>query len=164
MKKSILLTTLIVWSTIIIIYFISRFYQTQWNSTTSMPQKLWITHVGDKNLKRNDYVVFMFHDYRMQDAEDFEYVVKQIGAISGDTIVVKRNKSGISYILPDGSTYSVFATLLGNYFTPLTYKNLIIPKGCYFVHGQHNPTFDSRYKEFGLVCEGQIYGKTYPIF
>ncbi len=171
--QRILKTLLVVWAIIIAIYLISRYYQLEWNCSTSMPQKLWLTHVGNNNLQRNDYVVFKFHDFRMKKPNDFEYVVKQIGAIAGDTIKVKNccfagskscfNKTNLIYILPDGEAYPIFNTLSGNHFSPLTNKNMIVPQGCYFVHGQHHPSFDSRYKEFGLVCENQIYGKSYPI-
>jgi type IV secretory pathway protease TraF len=67
------------------------------------------------------------------------------------------------YDLSTGS-YPVFDSLSGNHFNPLTTVNMIIPADCYFVHGQQQPSFDSRYKEFGLICKQQIYGKTYPVF
>ena len=173
--QQVLTTILIVWAIIIVIYGISRYYQLEWNRSTSMPQKLWLTHVGDRQLQRNDYVVFKFHDFRMKNPDDVEYVVKQVGGVAGDAIIVKRctsytehglcpNKANLIYFLPDGEVYPVFNILSGNHFTPLTNKNLLIPQGCYFVHGQHQPTFDSRYKEFGLVCNNQIYGKSYPLF
>ena len=173
--KKIIKLILMVWVVIIAIYAITRFYQIQLNVTDSMPQKLWITHVGDKNLKVGDYVVFMFHDFRMKNPSSFELVVKQVGGVQGDTIKVSRlsdaEKSALKpytasliYTLPDGSTYPVFDTLSGNHFTALTTQNLTIPKDCYFVHGLHHPSFDSRYREFGLVCNNQVYGKSYSLF
>lgn len=173
--KRVLATVFIVWVIIIGIYMVSRYYQLEWNRSTSMPQKLWLTHVGDKRLQRNDYVVFRFHDFRMKNHNDFEYVVKQIDGVAGDTIIVKdcnannkhvlcRNKASLIYFSLNSRIYPVFDVLSGNHFTPLTYNNLVIPKGCYFVHGQQYPSFDSRYKEVGLVCESQIYGKSYPVF
>ena len=172
-KKFVLLVW-ISWVILIVIFIISRYYQLQLNISSSMPQRLWLTHVGDKDVKRGNYVVIRFHDFRMQDSDDFEYVVKQIGGISGDQIIVKNcnchtdnipypNKISFSYIVTD-NTYPVFESLSGKHFIPLTKQNMIIPKGCYFIHGQHHPSFDSRYKEFGLICESQIYGKAYPIF
>lgn len=173
--KKIIKRILIVWVVIIAIYGITRFYQFQLNVTDSMPQRFWITHVGDKNLKVGDYVVFMFHDFRMKKPDDFEFVVKQVGGVWGDKIKVnmlnnqeksllKSNTASLIYTLPNGSLYPVFDTLSGNHFSPLTEENITIPKNCYFVHGQHQPSFDSRYKEFGLVCDNQIYGKSYPLF
>jgi type IV secretory pathway protease TraF len=134
-----------------------------------MPQKLWLTHVGEKRLKLGDYVLFRFHDYRMTDLTDFEYVIKQVGGVAGNKIVVKSGdlasnpSTSYRYLLPDGQ-YPIFDILSGNHFTPLTTKDMIIPNGSYFVHGQQHPSFDSRYLEFGLLTESQIYGKSYPIF
>lgn len=173
-SKKVLKNILAVWIIILTIYGVSRYYQLNWNYSSSLPQKLWLTLPKNKHLKRGDYVVVKFHDFRMSDPEDFEYVVKQIGGVGGDQIIAKDwngyaegvpqpNKTSLIYILPDGS-YPTFDTLSGNHFTPLTKENLTIPKGCYFLHGQHHPSFDSRYKEFGLICESQVYGKSYPIF
>lgn len=171
---------LLIWAGIIAFYGVSRFYQLKWNSSSSMPQQLWLTVVGNKDLKLGDYVVFKFHDFRMSDPDDFEYVVKQVGGVAGDQIIVQPlllsatwPKASIGSRTPTTqlciyqvaqASYPVYANLSGNHFTPLTTKNMTIPEGCYFVHGQHQPSFDSRYKEFGLVCESQIYGKSYPLF
>ena len=174
LNKKVVKSVLAAWLVIIAIYGVSRIYQLKWNDSSSMPQKLWLVSVGNKNLKVNDYVVFKFHDFRMKDANDFEYVVKQVGGVSGDKIFVKDwvgyaegvaypNRTSLIYLLPGGS-YPTFDILSGNYFTPLTTKDMTIPKGCYFVHGQHHPSFDSRYKEFGLVCDKQIFGRAIPLF
>ncbi len=165
---------LVIWAFILGLYGITRYYQLQWNATTSMPQKLWLVAVGNKSLKVDDYVVFRFHDFRMPESADFEYVVKQIGGAVDDKITVKvmdgnaegmpyPNKKKLIYILQDGM-YTVYETLSNNHFTPLTTHDMVIPQGCYFVHGLHHPSFDSRYKEFGLMCDKQIFGKAYPIF
>ena len=162
------------WVILIVIFIVSRYYQLKLNVSSSMPQRLWLTHVDDRDVKRGDYVVIRFHDFRMQYNNDFEYVVKQIGGLGGDLIIVRNcngyadnipypNKISLSYTVVD-ETYPILESLSGNHFTPLTKENMIIPKGCYFIHGQHHPSFDSRYKEFGLICESQIYGKSYPIF
>lgn len=139
-----------------------------------MPQRLWFVEIGNKKLKVDDYVAIKFHDWRMTNPKDYEYVVKQIGGIAGDKIIAKDwvvytegvpypNKTSFLYIL-NGDLYPVYDELSGNRFSPLTTRDLVIPQGCYFLHGQHDPTFDSRYKEFGLICESQIYGKAHPIF
>lgn len=172
--KNLILLVGIGWGILLFGYFVSRYYQIEWNASASMPQKLWVTNVGDTRLKVGDYVVIKFHDFRMPQADGFEYVVKQVGGVAGDSIVVrnwngyevgvpKPNKTSLIYILPTGA-YPTFDTLSGHHFTPLTNINMIIPNGCYFVHGQHHPSFDSRYKEFGLICDSQIYGRAYPVF
>ena len=172
--KNLILLIGIGWGVLLFGYVISRYYQIEWNASTSMPQKLWVTHVGDTKLKVGDYVVIKFHDFRMLNPHDYEYVVKQVGGVAGDLIMVRKwngykdgtpqpNKNILIYVLPTG-TYQVFDIISGNHFTPLTTVNMTIPEGCYFLHGQQHPSFDSRYKEFGLICKKQIYGRTYPIF
>lgn len=37
-------------------------------------------------------------------------------------------------------------------------KNMVIPKGCFFVRGTHEKSFDSRYEDFGLVAYSDIKG------
>lgn len=166
---------LIVWAIIVALYGVTRFYQIKWNGTTSLPQKLWLIYVGDHDLKQGDYVMFKFHDYRMSNPADYLYVIKQIDGVPGDVVTVKEwkgrdvsvpmpNKTSYLYVLPSGGAYPTYDTLSGYHFTPITTENMKIPNGCYFVHGLQHPSFDSRYKEFGLVCENQIYGKADPIF
>jgi type IV secretory pathway protease TraF len=162
------------WALLIGGYILSRFYQLKWNPSPSMPEKLWLVKVGERNVKNEDYIVFKFHDYRMEDPFDYELVVKQIAGSAGDKIitrewngnaegVAKPNKTSWIYILPTG-TYPTFDVLSHYHFTPLTTTDLVIPKEYYFVHGNAHPSFDSRYKEFGLVSEAQIYGKAYPLW
>lgn len=163
------------WSSILGVYIFSKHYQLQINVSGSMYNRVWLTHLGDMNLKRGDFVVIKFHDYRMKNLSDYELVVKQIGGIGGDEIIVKNwldytagvdnsNKTTWIYILPDGIIYQVCNMLSGYHFTPLTTKNITIPKGYYFLHGQHYPSFDSRYKEFGLINRNQILGRAYHLF
>ena len=165
--NSILRATILVWMVLICLYAVTRYYQLEWNVSGSMPQRLWFTQIGNIDLKVGDYVVIKFHDFRMKDPNDFEYVVKQVGGVAGDNIGVLSwwtGKVKSTNFALNREVYEVYDTLSGNHFTPLTTRNLIIPKGCYFLHGQHQPSFDSRYKEFGLICKNQIYGKTHPIF
>ena len=191
LNKKILYTITLVWLLILSLWYSSYYYQLQINVTTSMPQKLWITHIDDKQIKRGEYVTVIFHDYRMKHATDFEYVVKQVGGIAGDKIIVEsstmsnNNSTNINLQLMlandreylaqhkqiavlqyhiNNILYPVFTNLNGNKFQPLTRNNKTIPQGYYFIHGQVQPTFDSRYKEFGLINESQIYGRAYPIF
>jgi len=164
------------WGILFVLYFgVSRYYKLQINVTTSMPQKLWLTSIGNRDLQVGDYVVIKFH-FINQAPSDYEYVVKQIGGIGGDRIMVKnvsqdvaslsysnKNKANLVYVLA-GKTYYVYDNLSGKRFEPLSIEDMMIPHGYYFLHGQQQPSFDSRYKSFGLISESQIYGKTYPIF
>ena len=136
------------------------------NISSSMPQRLWLVDMQNTALKVNSYAVFKFHDYRMQKLNDHELVVKQVGGIAGDVIKVTKPKNQLEtarFVLPSG-TYPVYSLISGFKFKQLKDKDLTIPKGYYFMHGLHQPTFDSRYKEFGLINQQQIVGIAYPIF
>lgn len=167
-------TIAITWSGLIILFIISRSYQIQHNVSASMPQAWWVTEVGNNDVHVGDYVIVRFHNKHMIHHDDYEFVVKQVGGIGGDKITVKKwvglqegvtppNKTSLLYILND-KFYPVFDRLSVNELEPLTRHGMVIPSGYYFIHGQHNPTFDSRYKDFGLISTSQIYGKTHPIF
>lgn len=174
MKLKVVKVILVTWLILIGLFLVTRKYQINHNESSSMPQTWWFTVVGDKNIKVGDYVVVKFHNIHMIHKDDYELVVKQVGGVAGDEIVVKKwigyaegvpapNKTSYLYIINSG-LYPVFDRLQVNMLHPLTKSNMVIPTGYYFIHGQHNPTFDSRYKEFGLIAESQIYGRTYPIF
>lgn len=178
MKLKIIKATIIVWLIIIGIFLITRRFQINHNVSSSMPQTWWFTVVGDNDVKVGDYVVVRFHNIHMIHNDDYELVVKQVGGIGGDKIIVKpwidSEEDGLTPPAPANTkflllrlnkqSYPILDRLDINLLHPLTTKDMVIPKGYYFIHGQHNPTFDSRYKEFGLISESQIYGRTYPLF
>ena len=157
---------LLLWTPLIAGYSITRFYQLMWNPSTSMPEKLWLVKLDEREVKNNDYIVFKFHDYRMEDPFEYEFVVKQIAGSGGDKLTVHKTAMpniNWTYTLPEGS-YPVYNKLSSYQFTPLTTSDLQIPAGYFFVHGNSQPSFDSRYREFGLVAKAQIYGKAYPLW
>ena len=154
-------TILIVWSIVIGLPILWEHYRVQINTTASMSQTLWFVKMGQKTLNTGDYLTARVHDSRAPDGV-YENVVKQIGGVSGDAVQVKQTATTTTLTV-NGNEYLVHKVLSGFLVTPLTESDITIPNGCYFVHGQSNPTFDSRYKEFGFICESQIYGKAYPI-
>lgn len=172
-NKQVIIRIIISWVLIIAVYTVTRFYQVQINSSTSLPQTFWFVHVGDKTLHTGDYVVAKFHDYRMTNPDDYEFVVKQIAGVPNDTVTTHqmaiqeslKNYLWITWIYEiNGQSFFVYNRLKHNIFTPLTESSVVVPDNCYFAHGTQQPTFDSRYKEFGFICESQIYGRAYPIF
>lgn len=172
-SKRIIIRILLSWVLIISVYTVTRFYQVQINVSTSLPQKYWFVHVNDKTLHKGDYVVAKFHDYRMSNPDDYEFVAKQIAGMPGDTVITHKmniqdnlkNNLWITWIYEvNGKSFFVYNRLRRNIFTPLTESDVVVPDKCYFAHGTQQPTFDSRYKEFGFICESQIYGRAYPIF
>jgi type IV secretory pathway protease TraF len=152
--------------------YASHFFK--YNISDSVPQKFWFVDYGNKSAIKNNYIVAKFHDPRTEPSS-FEFVIKQIGGVAGDVITVETmikpskmvsNRVGrhvMTYWI-NGESFPVYDMLSGYEFHPLTVTNLTIPKACFFVHGTHQPSFDSRYKEFGFICESQIEGIAQPFF
>lgn len=78
---------------------------------------------------------------------------KRVLGLPGDLIVRKKNSLRVgSQILP-----LLTETYEGQPLTPLDHN--VVPEGSLFVAGSHPRSFDSRYEEFGLVKEKNIWGK-----
>lgn len=154
--------------------YASHFFK--YNISDSVTQKYWFVDYGNKNIKLNDYLVAKFFDPRFTNGE-YEYVIKKVGGLPGEIISVAQNidlslyeessiriGNVVTAYTVNNEIYPVYSMLSGFTFTPLTASNIRVPENCYFVHGTHQPSFDSRYKEFGFICESQIEGIAYPIF
>lgn len=87
-------------------------------------------------------------------------LAKRILGLPGDQ--VKKEGNGIK-VIPQGKDVSPFVlpllkqTSKGDPLTPLSLTT--IPEGYVFVAGDHPKSFDSRYKEFGLVLIETIKGR-----
>jgi conjugal transfer pilin signal peptidase TrbI len=127
------------------------------NYTHSLPQKIFIVDLRNHNLRIGDYVAFKAKS--LPNARDNTRIIKRITGISKDIIQVKnylvyRNHNPIAKINYHQAFWGEIHPI----------NNIVIPQGCYFVQGISVTSFDSRYKEFGLVCQPQIIGKAYPLF
>jgi signal peptidase I len=108
------------------------------------------------SIKRGDIVSIQGHKP--------EYVgqllfTKRVIGLPGDHVI--RNKTQLTIKAQNGS-FSMSLPLLTKTkeeepLTPLSLN--VIPKGTYFVIGDHLRSFDSRYEEFGLIPLEKIYGK-----
>ncbi len=84
---------------------------------------------------------------------------KRVVGLPGDQIIrtetrleIKAQYSSVSTIFP-----LLEHTKEGQVLTPLSVH--VIPEGTLFVAGDHPRSFDSRYKEFGLVPMEKVWGK-----
>lgn len=102
--------------------------------------------------QRNDYIAFI-HPWVPG------LLIKQIKGLPGDIIIHVNNKAFVNeeFIGPILTMSHDQRTL-----TPGTQG--IIPQGSYFVTGEHERSFDSRYAEVGLLTNETIYGKAYKLF
>lgn len=137
------------------LWFISH-YQFAWNTTNSLPQKLFVIKIGRLPAK-NDYV--LFYAPITSTLKQTETMIKKVIGVCGDIVT----KEGQAFYI-DGKKIAVAKThsLKGR---PLQTGAIgMIPKGKYFVWTPHIDSYDSRYDEIGLIDERTIIGVAYPLF
>lgn len=78
---------------------------------------------------------------------------KRVLGLPGDRILRRKNSLRVG----SQTLHLLSETKEGQPLTPLTFN--IVPEGTLFVVGDHPRSFDSRYEEFGLVKEENIWGK-----
>ena len=132
-------------------------YNVLFNYTHSLPQKIFIVDVGNKNLKVGDYAAF--HSEHLPNTLNGMKIIKIISGVQGDVVDVKDNEVFINnkYLTKIYTRKAIWGEI-----TPI--DKTVIPKDCYFMEGTARTSFDSRYKEFGLICKDQIIGKAFPYF
>lgn len=109
------------------------------------------------SINRGDIVAIQGH--KPQYLEGSYLFTKRVIGLPGDQIT--KTKKGLSIKAKNGSfttTYPLLdKTKEGQVLSPLSIP--AVPEGYLFVVGDHTRSFDSRYKEFGLVSIDNIYGK-----
>lgn len=137
------------------IWFISH-YQFAWNTTNSLPQKLFIIKIGTLPAK-NDYA--LFYAPVTSTLKQTDTIIKKVIGVSNDIVI----KQGQAFYI-NGKKIAVAKThsLKGR---PLQTGAVgMIPKGKYFAWTPHIDSYDSRYDEIGLIDERTIIGVAYPLF
>lgn len=108
-------------------------------------------------INRSDIVAIQGH--KPQYLEGSYLFTKRVIGLPGDQIT--KTKKGLSIRAKNGSFTTIYPLLdktkEGQALSPLSIP--IVPEGYLFVVGDHTRSFDSRYKEFGLVSIDNIYGK-----
>jgi len=108
------------------------------------------------SIKRGDIVSIQGHTPHYVGDHIF---TKRVVGLPGDWII--RNKTHLTLKAKNGA-FSIILPLLtqtkeGQPLTPLSLE--VVPQGYLFVTGDHLRSFDSRYKEFGLVKREKVWGK-----
>lgn len=86
-------------------------------------------------------------------------VIKRVSGVPGDKIEIKNRNIYIEdrHVCP-----LVDKNSKGDPLIPT--EEQIIPRGYYFVSGDHRRSFDSCYQAFGLVHQSQVEGRAWAIF
>lgn len=132
------------------------------NWTPSLPYT--IAHVQYGNgapFARGDYIVYSFNGdaQRRRPGLHAQPFFKQIRGVPGDRITVTGHTVCINGI-PVGVAKP--ATADGQPLAPIA--AMVIPSGFYYVQGSHADSFDSRYRDSGLVRAHHILARVTPWF
>ncbi len=132
-------------------------YNIVYNYTHSLPQRIFVVDVNDNKLTKGDYLAF--YSRNLPNISNNHTILKMIAGVGGESVEIKNGE-----VLINNSPVVKVSNKKAywGYIHPITPR--IIPNSCYFVIGKSETSFDSRYKEFGLVCKEQIIGKAYPFF
>ncbi len=137
------------------------------NISPSLPYKFFIVDTREdkiKNIKNGDFIQFRNRNTKYYNGIN---ITKQILAKSGDVLEVnsfelpKNNVQGtirFKNIILEVKDKSMFGT-------KMSMNDVItIPDNKFFVIGFDKNSFDSRYKEFGLIDELEVIGVAKPLF
>lgn len=131
------------------------------NWTPSLPYKVAILHKGTSALHRGDFIVFAFagEGSRRYPGLAGQPFFKVVCGLPGDTISVAGREVRINGQLVGIAKSHAFDRQPLEPIAPG-----VIPPGRYYVQGLSPDSFDSRYRESGLVQIEQVIGVVDPLF
>jgi len=131
------------------------------NWTPSLPYKVALLHPGQHTLHRGDFIVFSFagdgaRDYPGLAGQPFFKIVR---GLPGDTVTVDGREVRIN-----GEPVGIAKTHAFDRKPLEPIASGVIPPGRFYVQGLSPDSFDSRYRQSGLVRAEQVIGVVDPIF
>lgn len=154
--KVVISVLIILWVVQISWYLMHNLYAIGVNVTDSLPHTVFWIKKGALPTTQDKYLVFKKEGNKRYGNSSF---VKCIGGRANDLIIESNNEYFIN------GNYLGTAKAFSKDGEP-TEKTLpgIIPKGHYFVYSLHKDSYDSKYKEVGLIAASDVIGVAYPIF
>lgn len=131
------------------------------NWTPSLPYRVAWLEREPAQLVRGDFVLYAFRGeavtaYPGLGGQPF---FKRIAGVPGDRIeVADRNV----FVAGQCVGFAKLHTIDGRPLSPISDSE--IPPGHYYVRGTSPDSFDSRYREAGLVASGTLIGRVHPWF
>lgn len=131
-------------------------WKLDFNTTESLAYRVFVTDKYTKQVAKGDYVKFLLPPNRYFYQSHW---TKRIAGIPGDVITVKDRNV---YINGEFVGHAKDRSATNTHYFPITPG--IIPPGYYFMQADHEDSYDSRYKSFGLVHESAFIGRSYPLW
>ena len=128
------------------------------NWTRSLPYSVvWLD--STPTLARGDLIVYRYDGAELMYLKKGQRFFKRIVGVSGDRVSVEDRR-----VLVNGTDVGIAKryTLDGHRLEPLA--SGVIRADYFYVQGTHEMSFDSRYRESGLVHVSQVIGKVHVIF
>jgi conjugal transfer pilin signal peptidase TrbI len=136
------------------VYAFSSYYSIGINMTDSLPDKIYLISKGNLPKAAGEYISFNAPNNKMHE----QAFLKLVGGIEGDIV---KEESRKFYINGEFIGYAKEYNKKGEK-TELGFTG-VIPKGCYFVYSDHKDSYDSKYKNIGLICAADVIGSARPI-
>ena len=124
------------------------------NMTDSLPDKIYLISKGNLPKAAGEYISFNAPNNKIHE----QAFLKLVGGIEGDIV---KEESRKFYINGEFIGYAKEHSKTGEK-TELGFTG-VIPKGCYFVYSDHKDSYDSKYKNIGLICAADVIGSARPI-
>jgi conjugal transfer pilin signal peptidase TrbI len=131
------------------------------NWTPSLPYRVALLQSGPHTLQRGDFIVFAFAGeaqthYPGLRGQPFFKIVR---GLPGDVVTVTGRQVAVN-----GQPVGMAKTQAYDHRPLAPIAPTVIPPGHYYVQGTHPDSFDSRYRESGLVRAEQVIGVVVPLF
>lgn len=131
------------------------------NLTPSLPYRIALLQHSPRPLRRGDFIVFSFDGdaqsrYPGLRGQPFFKIVR---GLPGDTVTVADRQVAVN-----GENVGIAKTHAYDHRPLAPIAPTIIPPGHYYVQGTSPDSFDSRYRDSGLVRAEQVIGVVVPIF
>lgn len=130
------------------------------NWTPSLPYRVALVRYGPRELRHGDLVVFAFNGeaksrYPGLRGQPF---FKRVRGMPGDVISVR-----IREVFVNGQAVGLAKTHAHDHGPLTPISPMVIPPGHYYVQGRNPDSFDSRYRESGLVRADQVIAVVLPL-
>ncbi|CDZ81954.1 conjugal transfer pilin processing protease TraF [Candidatus Rubidus massiliensis] len=143
---------LLFWIFISVFGTFSLIFGVRVNTSPSLPQTIFILKNRPNKFNYDDYIVFRVNGFTKK-------FVKIIKGLPGDTVTIKEN---YLYINGENCGYIKSQSDSGKKYHPI--QEGTIPDGYLYAYASHPDSFDSRYREFGLVNENAVEEVVCPVF